>query len=127
MSQSLAFFYKVRHSGSMCVTIGDSLNLKLSLSYRWCGRRYRCNFMANGQTYFMITKELLAFINAPTFKHKNPADISRAADIKSARAAKSAISGEVVSMKTAKKIWEVCVVEGYKGTFSSAFSTFQNN
>jgi uncharacterized membrane protein len=76
---------------------------------------------SNNQTYFVITANLLSFINAATFKHKNAADISWASDIKSARTVAKILTGQQVSMKTAKKVWSMCVAEGYKNIFEIAF------
>lgn len=77
--------------------------------------------MANGQTYYMATSEIIAFINSPSFKYKNPSDLSRAAEIKSAKTTKKIITGSMVSEKSAKAIYQVCVAEGYTGSFESAF------
>ena len=62
-----------------------------------------------------------------SFKHKNAADISWAADIKSARTTAKILSGEQVSMKTAKKVWGMCSVEGFSHDFEMAFEKVNGN
>ncbi len=83
--------------------------------------------MANGQTYFMATPALVAFIGNPRFKYKNPSEISRAAGLKSAKTTKKIIGGEWVSEKSAKAIYEICIAEGFKGTFEEAFPRVTNS
>lgn len=87
---------------------------------------HRIIIMANGQTYYMATSDIIAFINSPNFEYKNPSELSRAANIKSAKTTKKIIAGELVSIKSAKAIYKVCFEQGYKGHFDSAFKKTAN-
>ena len=121
------------HSGVFCGIIEGSTKFE--------ARLYACLFAfasqlqmlyiamatSNYQTYFVIKKTLSDFINTPTFKHKNAADVSRAADLKSARTAANVLGGRQVSMKTAKKVWGMCSVEGFSHDFEMAFEKVNGN
>ena len=64
----------------------------------------------------------MSYINGASIPYKNVAEITRAAGLNSARTVKKAISGERVSIGTAKAIYRLCLNHGFAGEFADVFA-----